>query len=175
MRAALVVVDVVVETGNVNKRRLAGEGVLELENDAVVSTNTESVVLLALFDTFEPLTNTGAGVVLVMRAAVLVDADVGAGVVVVVDVVVGAGVVVLVVEFVHVLDPAAAEYEPTGQLSHTELPLEGLYVPAGHSSQRSTGQTPSIPTTMTSLIINILSGWEMCRYRPVSGVGHVTL
>jgi len=92
-----------VGAGNCIKRRLAGDGVLELENDAVVSTNTKRVALLALTDTFEPLTSTGAGVVLVMTAAVLVDEDVGSGVVVVVaaalvvDVVVGAGVVVLVV------------------------------------------------------------------------------
>jgi hypothetical protein len=92
-----------VGAGNCIKRRLAGDGVLELENDAVVSTNTKRVALLALTDTFEPLISTGAGVVLVMTAAVLVDEDVGSGVVVVVaaalvvDVVVGAGVVVLVV------------------------------------------------------------------------------
>ena len=67
-------------------------------------------------------------------------------------------------QFVHALDPAAAEYEPTAQLTHTELPLVDLYVPARHASQPSTGQTPSIPATMTSLIRSILSGWEMCRY-----------
>jgi len=92
-----------VGAGNCIKRRLAGDGVMDLENDAVVSTNTKRVALLTLTDTFEPLTTTGTGVVVVMRAAVLVDEDVGAGVVVVVpaalvvDVVVGAGVVVLVV------------------------------------------------------------------------------
>jgi hypothetical protein len=91
-----------VGAGNCNKRRLAGDGVLKLENDAVVSTNKKLVALLALPDTFEPLTSTGAGVVLVMTAAVLVDEDVGSGVVVVVtaavlvDEDVGAGVVLVV-------------------------------------------------------------------------------
>jgi hypothetical protein len=66
-------------------------------------------------------------------------------------------------QFVHALDPAAAEYEPTAQLTHTELPLVDLYVPDGHASQRSRGQTPSIPATMTSLMIRGAGPWEMCR------------
>ena len=78
-------------------------------------------------------------------------------------------------QFVHALDPAAAEYSPAGQLEHTELPLEVLYVPAGHALHPRTGQTPSIPATLTSLIRSISDDWEMCRYRPVSGVGHDTL
>ena len=78
-------------------------------------------------------------------------------------------------QFMHALDPAAAEYAPAGQSVHTELPFEVLYVPVGHALQPKTGHKPSIPATVTVLIISISNTWEMCRYRPVSGVGHVTV
>ena len=120
VRAALVVVD---DVGD-------GVVVVEVRNDAVVSTNTKLVALLALTDTFVPLTKTGTGVVVMgklgndavvstnsKRVALLALTDTfvpltktGTGVVVVrsvllvVDVVVGAGVVVAV-SYTHLTLP----------------------------------------------------------------------
>ena len=108
----------------------------------------------------------GAGVVVVV---------VGAGVVVFVTAVVVVWTAVVMMQTAELVAATTFKYAPAGHSTHKELPLEFLYVPAGHALQPRTGQTPSSPATVTSFIAIELNSCEMCRYRPVSGVGHVTV
>ena len=63
------------------------------------------------------------------------------------------------------------EYVPGPQSMHAAEPVTLLYFPGTHT--RHTGQNP---VTWTSARESIRLGpyIEMCRYLPVSGVGHVT-
>ena len=78
-------------------------------------------------------------------------------------------------QFASVVAPTVVEYFPAAQSVQTALPVAILYLPAAHDEHTPpSGHPVTCTSAKLTTGIGLVPGIEMCRYRPRSGVAHVT-